>query len=142
MSKRPPTISEYMTPSPHSVGRDQTLATAHSIMQKTQGRHLPVLEGGKLVGVVTQRDLYLIETFKDVDPKGVPVEDAMTMDVYCVEPTDALESVVEHMARQKIGCAVVMDRTKVTGLFTTTDAMNALVSLLHAPTSAPRSRVE
>ena len=99
-------------------------------MQKHQGRHLPVLEGGKLVGVVTQRDLYLIETFKDIDPETVPVEDAMTMDVYCVEPDDTLESVVRHMADQKIGCAVVMARTKVTGLFTTTDAMRALVALL------------
>ena len=130
MSKRVPTIADYMTPSPHSVGLDQTLATAHAIMQKHQGRHLPVLEGGKLVGVVTQRDLYLIETFKDIDPETVPVEDAMTMDVYCVEPDDTLESVVRHMADQKIGCAVVMARTKVTGLFTTTDAMRALVALL------------
>ena len=131
MSKRVPHISEYMTPSPHSVGLNQTLATAHAIMQKHQGRHLPVLEGGKLVGIVTQRDLYLIETFNDVVADEVPVEDAMTMDVYCVEPQDSLSSVVEHMASQKIGCAVVMDHTKVIGLFTTTDAMQALVTLLH-----------
>lgn len=131
MSKRVPTISDYMTPSPHSVGLNQTLATAHAIMQKHHGRHLPVLEEGKLVGIVTQRDLYLIETFNDVDPETVPVEDAMTMDVYCVEPQDSLSSVVEHMAAQKIGCAVVMDHTKVIGLFTTTDAMQALVTLLH-----------
>jgi acetoin utilization protein AcuB len=130
MSKRVATIADFMTPTPHSVGLNQTLAVAHAMMQKHQGRHLPVLEGGKLVGIVTQRDLYLIETFKDVDPNTVPVEDAMTMDVYCVEAEDTLKSVVAHMSSQKIGCAVIMDRTKVVGLFTTTDAMNALVKML------------
>lgn len=122
-------IRHFMSPSPHSVGRDQTLEVAHSMMRTHAVRHLPVLEAGKLVGLVSQRDLYLVETLRDVDPAVVRVEDAMSQDVYCVQPDDVLEDVAETMADQKFGCAVVMDHQKVVGLFTTTDALRALVAL-------------
>lgn len=55
-----------------------------------QIRHLPVLDGGKLVGIVTQRDLHLVETLKGVDQQTVTVEEAMSQDVYTVEPETPL----------------------------------------------------
>ncbi|MBL4637348.1 MAG: CBS domain-containing protein, partial [Kofleriaceae bacterium] len=56
-----------MTKSPHTVGQEQSLSRAHEIMRKYTIRHLPVLHGGHLVGVVSLQDLDLTESLKDVD---------------------------------------------------------------------------
>ncbi len=122
-------IEKYMTASVHSVGRSQSLSKAHEMMRKFNVRHLPVLEGGKLVGLVTERDLHLIETLRDVDPDAVAVEEAMSPEVYAVNPRDSLAEVALTMADRKYGSAVVMDGLKVVGLFTTTDALRIVAEL-------------
>jgi acetoin utilization protein AcuB len=131
MSKSIPAVRKYMTTSPHSIGREQTLAVAHAMMRKHAFRHLPVLEGGKLVGLVTLRDLHLLETLKDVDATKVTVEEAMTADVYAVSPDAPLDEVAAEMAERKYGCSIVMDNGHVVGVFTTVDACRALHELLH-----------
>src|SRR6476469_4387690 len=98
-----PTIQQYMTRNPHTIGREQTLEVAHRVMREHGVRHLPVLEGGKLVGVVSQRDLHLIETLRDVDPAATTVEEAMTMDVYIAAPSTPLAEAVHVMAENKYG---------------------------------------
>src|SRR6185436_1239762 len=80
------TMADVMTGQPHTIGRDQTLATAHRMMRENGIRHLPVLEHGDIVGIVTQRDLYFIETIVGVDIDEDVVSDAMTQDSYVVEP--------------------------------------------------------
>jgi acetoin utilization protein AcuB len=125
-----PPVSEYMSSSPHTVGADQTLAVAHRIMREHAIRHLPVLRGGKVVGIVSQRDLHLVETFQDSSPDEVAVEDAMTEDVLSVPPEAPLDEVVEMMSDRKLGSVVVMRHDRVVGIFTTTDALYALGRVL------------
>lgn len=132
MSKPIPVIQKFMTTTPHSIGKDQTLARAHDVMRSHKIRHLPVLEGGKLVGIVTERDLHLIETLRDVDPSSVTVEDAMSQHVYAVDPDTSLDVVAESLAEHKYGSAVIMQNGKVVGIFTTNDACRALAELLHS----------
>jgi acetoin utilization protein AcuB len=132
MSKPIPHISKYMTTTPHTIGVDQTLQTAHKLMRDHHFRHLPVLQGGKLVGMVTERDLALIETLKDVDPTKVTVEDAMTPAPYTVAPDALLDEVVATMAEHRYGSAVVVDNHHVVGVFTTVDALVAFSDLLHS----------
>ncbi|MFO0662053.1 MAG: CBS domain-containing protein [Polyangiaceae bacterium] len=131
MTKAIPTIQKYMSTCPVTIGTDQPLEHAHTVMREHNIRHLPVLVGGKLAGIITQRDLALIETLKDVDPRKVTVDDAMTSEVYHVEPDAPLDEVVNEMAEHKYGCAVVMQNNKVVGIFTAVDAMKALAELLH-----------
>ena len=126
-----PPLQKYMTTTPHSIGKDQTLERAHQVMRDHRIRHLPVLEGGKLVGIVTERDLHLVETLRDVDPREVLVEEAMSTHVYAVAPDTALDVVAESLAEHKYGSAVVIQNGKVVGIFTTNDACRALVELLH-----------
>jgi|SRR5689334_4842065 len=126
-----PPLQKYMTTTPHSIGKDQTLERAHQVMRDHRIRHLPVLEGGKLVGIVTERDLHLVETLRDVDPRKVLVEEAMSTHVYAVAPDTALDVVAESLAEHKYGSAVVIQNGKVVGIFTTNDACRALVELLH-----------
>jgi acetoin utilization protein AcuB len=132
MAKAIPTIQKYMTTAPHSIGVEQTLAHAHDVLRQHHIRHLPVLEGGKLVGMLTQRDLALVETLKDVDPRNVRVEDAMSTEVYTVSPDAALDEVVGEMAEKKYGSAVIVSNQKVVGIFTTVDVCAALADLLHS----------
>jgi acetoin utilization protein AcuB len=133
-----------MTPQPVTIGRLEPLATAHRLMREHRIRHLPVLEHGELVGVVSQRDLYFLETIRGVQIDDDVVEDAMTTDTYAVTPDAPIGLVARQMARLRYGCAVVIERGKVAGIFTTSDALRliyALVPAEAAPTAAaPRPR--
>lgn len=131
MSKPIPQIQKHMTTSPHAIGVEQPLSYAHELMKKHQIRHLPVLHGGELVGLLSDRDLSLIETFRDVDPKTVTVEDAMSSTVYSVAPETPLDEVVSTMAERKYGCAVIMQNAHVVGVFTTVDVCRTLAELLN-----------
>jgi acetoin utilization protein AcuB len=131
-----PTIDRYMTKSPHTVGHHVTLDAAHRLMREHGIRHLPVLEGGQLVGLVSQRDLHFIETLRDVDSTKVTVSEAMTQDVFTVGVGTPVRRIAAEMAEQKYGCAVVVDREHVVGVFTTVDALKVLVGLLDAARSS------
>ena len=124
-----PTIESFMTPTPHSIGPKQTLQVAHDLMRNHGIRHLPVLEGGRLVGILSERDLHLVETLRDVDPQEVTVDEAMTLDPYSVGPRAFVRQVASEMAERKHGSAVVMKDGRVVGIFTTIDALRALAHL-------------
>jgi acetoin utilization protein AcuB len=130
MTKPIPSIEKYMTTLPHSIGRDQPLAAAHALMTKHRIRHLPVLEGGELIGVLSDRDLHLIETLHGVDPARVTVEEAMSTSVYAVTPQTKLDEVLSTMAERKYGCAIVIQNGHVVGLFTAVDACRSFAELL------------
>jgi acetoin utilization protein AcuB len=132
MSKhRPiPPIRKFMTPAPHTIGFDQTMERAHKVMREFRIRHLPVLKAERLVGVLSDGDLHLVETLRDVDPAEVTVEEAMTQDPYTVGPDAPVDEVVTEMARHKYGSVVVMDNHHVVGVFTTNDACQAFAELL------------
>jgi acetoin utilization protein AcuB len=124
------TLREFMSPSPHTVGADQPLSTAHALMRKHHIRHLPVLRGRKLVGLVSQRDLLFIESLPGVDQAKVLVEEAMTEPVVTLSPATSLEWVAAEMAAHKLGSVVIVQDDEVVGVFTTIDALRALQTLL------------
>ncbi|HXU72290.1 MAG TPA: CBS domain-containing protein [Polyangia bacterium] len=124
------TVRGYMTKSPFTVGADQPLAVAHRVMREHRIRHLPVLSAGKLVGVVTERDLELVEALPGSDAAAIKVGEAMTPMPYAIEPQSSLEWVALEMAEHKYGCTVVVERGRVIGVFTTVDALRALTDLL------------
>ncbi len=125
-----PTVQKYMTSVPKSIGYDQTIAHASEFMSKLRLRHLPVLKGGKLVGILTERDINLALSFKDSDPTVMTVDAAYTPDPFFVSPTAPLNVVVAEMAEKKYGCALIVDNDKLVGIFTEVDAYKALAELL------------
>ena len=126
-----PSMSRYMTRQPWTIRKNATMAQAHEMMRAHRIRHLPVLEARKLVGLVSERDLHLIETLPDGNPEEVTVEEAMSGEVYVVSADDPVDVVVEKMAERKYGSAVVVDRRGVVqGIFTTTDALQVLADVL------------
>ncbi|MGD8606801.1 MAG: CBS domain-containing protein [Myxococcales bacterium] len=126
MDKTPP-IAEFMTPMPHTVGSEQTITFAQSLMQKHGIRHLPVLHGGELYGVVSDRDLGMIAGLNEVDPDQTTVEEAMTQDAYTVSKDTPLSRVLEEMLEHKYGSVIVVEGTKIVGIFTTHDALKLFV---------------
>lgn len=131
MSKPIPRVHKYMSTTPHTIRPSMTLSEAHKVMQQHHIRHLPVLDGGTLVGLLSDRDLRMVEAFKDVDPTQVTVADAMSTEVYTVSPDALLDEVAREMAAKKYGSAVVMQNDKVVGMFTAIDGLTALAELLH-----------
>jgi acetoin utilization protein AcuB len=126
------TVREFMTALPHTIGRKQSLASAQERMRLSGLRHLPVLDGGLLAGVLSQRDAYFVETIAGVDPEKVAVEEAMSVEVYAVAPDTPLLDVAVEMADHKYGCAIVTQGTHVVGIFTVVDALRALVAITAA----------
>lgn len=120
------TIADVMTPQPLTIGREQTLVTAHRMMAENGIHHLPVLEHGDLVGIVSQRDLYFVETLSGVDKQTDKVEDAMTSDARRYGPDTPLTDVARDMFESGLGCAVVVERDRVVGIFTSMDALRVL----------------
>ena len=131
-----------MTASPHSIGREQTLSTAVAVMRRFGVRHLPVLERGRIAGLLSQRDVLFVEALRDVDPSKVPVEEAMSTDVYAVGPETPLVDVVADMADYKYGCVIVVAAARVAGMaFTTVDALRALATALRAAESGQATKL-
>lgn len=127
--KNMPLIQKYMTSMPHSIRRDSPIGNAVSLMRENQIRHLPVLEGGKLLGVVTDRDVKLASSFEGAD--RLTAEDVMTPDPYTVSPDTPAADVAREMAARKYGCAIVrQDNGKVVGIFTAVDGMRVLGEIL------------
>lgn len=123
------TIGGWMTTQPHTIGDDQTLAAARERMHEHGVRHLPVLHGGHLVGVLSSRDIAMVESLPGVDVEVVKVEEAMAEEPWTVESDAGLSAVAKTMAERRIGTAIVVagaGSDQVVGVFTTTDALKAL----------------
>ena len=126
MDKTAP-IADFMTPRPHTVGSEQTITFAQQMMQKYDIRHLPVLHGGELYGIVSDRDLGMVAGLNEVNPDATTVEEAMTQEAYTVTKDTPLFEVLQEMLQHKYGSAVVVENAKIIGSLTTHDALKLLV---------------
>jgi acetoin utilization protein AcuB len=136
-----PTVRELMTPAPHTIAADRSLFAAHEMMRYYQIRHLPVLNAGRIVGLLTERDLLLVESLPGTDPTTTQVEDAMVENVFIVSPDAPIGETIETMIDRKLGSAVVCEDDRVVGVFTTVDALRALHRMLEGePQSALDAR--
>ena len=125
-----PSVSRFMTLDPCTVAPADSMAYAHRLMRDRHIRHLPVVEGGRLVGIVSDRDLHLLETLRDVDPEIISVEEAMTREVYAVPQTTLIDQVLAEMVERRLGSVVVMGERGVVGIFTALDGLRALLDVL------------
>ena len=131
MRTRASTIEQLMTPNPICIRPEQTLAEAHRLMRSHGVRHLPVVGEGRVLGVVTQGDLRLLESVTDVQTDKVAVSEAMVERPYMVWRDTPVAQVLGEMVSRHIRSALVVDqaslaRGRVAGIFTAVDAMKAL----------------
>jgi acetoin utilization protein AcuB len=124
---RIPTIKNVMRAFPYSLQADGGLDEARRMMAKHAIRHLPVLDGETLLGIVTLNDLERAAAGKS---RARTVREIVTSPAYTVGLDEPLDNVALHMATNRLGSALVVRQGRVVGIFTTTDALQALVGHL------------
>ncbi len=128
---RIPTMKSVMTPFPYSIGPDDDLAEARRRMTEAGIRHLPVLAAGEPVGVVTQRDVERVESIQAATGRAAPaVREICRYPAYVVPIDEPLDNVLLHMAKERIGSALVGRGDRIVGIFTTTDACRQFAECL------------
>lgn len=132
MPKTIPSVRKFMTTSPFTVAPGAMLTEAHVLMKEKHVRHLPVCEGARVVGMLSDGDLYRAQSMNGVDANKVSIKDVMMSKPYTVSPEAPIDEVVQEMASKKYGSAVVVDNGQVVGMFTATDALSAFAELLNA----------
>lgn len=113
-----------------TVGKDQNLGHAKELMYQHGIRHLPVLDGGRLYGVLSDRDIKLAFAVDGVSASQLKISEACTTDVYAVPPSEPVKQVAAYMASHSIGCCVIAEHDKVQGIFTVIDACKLLSQIL------------
>ncbi len=135
------TVEEYTSPCDEAVQIEDPIKNVEEIMNMRGVRHMPVLNGTEIVGIISQRDLLLVS--KHNQSVHFIAEDIMTEDPYIVDKETPLSEVAYEMARNKIGSAVVQDSYgRLFGIFTTTDALNALVEILRGEVGPASTTIE
>ena len=127
-----PTVRTVMTPAPKVIEAGATSATALVLMKEIDARHLPVLDEGRLVGVLSERDLRRVRAFLDSAPGeiGPAVGDLCSRELLVVAPDDPLDDAANAMADRKVGTALVVDEGELVGIVTSVDLCRALAELV------------
>ena len=121
-------VKEYMTELPHTIGHDMTVEKANMMMSEYKCHHLPVLDGGKLVGLVSDRDFKYTKNL--VDHSNIKVEELMTEDLLTVDADSNVKDVLKEMLRLKVNSAIVSAKVEQSwGIFTTSDVIKLIVDL-------------
>jgi CBS domain-containing protein len=131
-------IRDIMRPGAFTIDENDCLGNAHVAMTRTRIRHLPVLSGDKLVGMLSERDILAARARVDeADWWMIPVSRAMHAPAQTAAPDAPLTEIAGRMAAAKIGAMPVVDRGKLIGLATATDVLDAEVRAAMGP--SPRT---
>lgn len=128
---------DLMTPNPVTVTPQASVAEVWDLMRELEIRHVPVVEAGALVGMLSDRDLAQFDIARLLTGEGAetlrrelgtPVVKVMSSDVICVEPDTDLGEIVELLLEHKIGAVPVVrpDTREVVGLVSYIDVLRAL----------------
>ena len=132
---------DVMTPSPITVTPEATLAEVWDLMREADIRHVPVVEAGVLVGMVSDRDLASLDVARVLTADGAealrralatPVVTVMSADVIFVEMEDDLDDVIELMLEHKVGAIPVVrsDTRDVMGIVSYIDVLRGIRDLV------------
>jgi acetoin utilization protein AcuB len=110
-------IVNLMTPDPVTIDQHDRLSKAKSIMTAGNFRRVPVVDDGRLVGILTERDLQKYSGFLE----STRVNAAMRTSLITVTPYDAVEDTALLMLKHKIGGLPVVAEGKLVGIVTTSD---------------------
>ncbi|MEE9234581.1 MAG: CBS domain-containing protein [Candidatus Acidoferrales bacterium] len=136
----PKFVREIMTRGPTSLDHDARLLDAALVMRSSGFRHLPVVNSGRVVGLISDRDVQRASPsmFKRMSPEEynrifetTPIEKIMATDPVTVRPDTPLTEVVKLMHEGKFGSVPVVEGDKqLVGIVTVTDLLGVLSSLL------------
>jgi acetoin utilization protein AcuB len=135
-------VHEIMRKPVTVIASTTLLGEAFRMVQTLGFRHLPVVDQGRLVGVLTDRDIRLATSSLSTTPHsaGDPVSLAMNSPVLTADPLDPIEDAARIIRDRKIGCLPVMDGGELVGILTSMDLLDALMALTGV--TKPSSRLE
>ncbi len=114
-----------MTPDPITIGSGTSVAVAYLMMRERGFRHLPVVDDGKLVGILSVTDIGHAGA-KVQSVREQPVSAIMTREPMTIRPDTAVEVAAATMASRKFNCLLVTEGDSLVGIVTTYDLLDAL----------------
>ncbi len=116
-------IGDFMTSCPLTIQSKTTISEALKLMEDKDIRHLPVSEGERVIGLLSDREIKRYETL--MDTTRTLAVDVMTQNPFTVKKDTPVREVVNTMAKNKYGSAVIVGHGgNIVGIFTTTDALD------------------
>lgn len=135
-------VRDIMTKNPLFVGPEASIHDAFLVMQENQIRHLPIMQDGKLLGMVSNRDIrWVVSAFVTPDVKELQnqtIEKLMVRPVMTVDEDQPIEEAARIMRTHKVGSLMVLnDMDEVVGIVTGIDLLDAIINLtgVHQPSS-------
>jgi acetoin utilization protein AcuB len=120
--KPPPHVVSIMTPLPHTIEAAYTIHQAKAVMDAEGIRHLPVTSEGRLVGMLSERDLKLAFAIAATsESESLNVGDVCNLEAYVVEYNTPLDQVLNYLAEQRMGSALITRNGKLVGIITNSD---------------------
>ncbi len=127
-------VSKIMTKNLVKLNVNDSLSKAEALFKKNKIKHLPVVSGDKIVGMLSYSDLLRISFADATDDTGkfvestvydmFSLEQVMTSKVVCVESNDTIKEVAEILAREHFHALPVIEHDKLIGIITSTDIIN------------------
>ena len=141
-------VADWMTPDPVTIAPGATAGEALALMRQRRIRHLPVVDGGRLVGMLSDRDLrtalpsaVVLGELEEDDPAASrPVAEIMTADPLTIPPSQPVEEAARLLTEQRIGAVPVVDGPRLLGILSADDLLRAFVE--SSGVLLPSSRLE
>jgi CBS domain-containing protein len=131
-------VRHFMTSDLFTLSPDQTCREAIAEFKRRKIRRAPVVENGRLIGIVSERDLLRVmpgtcgqaSTAAGEDGMALPVRNIMSTDIATLGPNDHLAKAASLMLKRRIGGVPVVQEGKLSGIITESDVFKALYVIL------------
>jgi acetoin utilization protein AcuB len=132
-------VRDFMTTEVTSLQETDSLLDARMVFIRSNFRHLPVLRGKQLVGVVTEHDVkqFAPSLMSGVSPEEynqvletTPISQAMTRDPITARPGQSVFEAATTLYTRRLGCLPVVENGELVGIVTTTDMLRLLVRMI------------
>ncbi len=137
-SEKNSTVREIMMASPVTLAPGDTLDLANDIMSLGRIRHIPIVENGRIEGILSQRDLFgaavgIVLGLKGKEQKDLlksfQIKEVMRHPVTTISSDASIKEAAQLMAEKKIGCLPVVEGGNLVGLVTLTNMLRYVVNL-------------
>jgi acetoin utilization protein AcuB len=137
--KKIPQVGSVMTAFPYFVDTDDEIAEVERLMDEHNIHHIPVQQDGRVVGVVSERNLNRLidRLLPNTDKARLRARDIMLDGPYTVSFDTPLNEVALEMAKRHSGSAIVLHHEKLAGIVSATDICRILAEILESEFSPP-----
>ena len=141
-------VQQYMTPQPETLEASQSLLDAVLLLRKSGFRHIPVMDEGRLAGVISERDMWrfsptMLIPLSQTDYNRVfeetTIGKVMTREPQTIAPGAPLTEAVDLMFQNRLGCLPVVEADQLVGIITVRDLLRALNDLIAPNQSMPQT---